>query len=443
MTSHRALVFAAPPMPAARSVFLLLLAACAAPQVTPTRNTEPVSEAVTAPADGSNEELARAWEPEPGKPVTAPQRPPSEPAAADRALAFKDALAQGNAALKSKRLDDARAAASLAVKEATTLDGAARAQAGQLSFRVENTADAALAWRASCGPEKAESCRASALAALKSLGRQDKNTARLARELADDETCAAKTERAPKPQPCEATASRRAEKRDDLWLVQKLALGRALREDDANRQAALLEKAETRCDLPQCATLRRKALSKLLQHARTKPDADAALGYALREIAVINAALPEHERRWQRTTTLEQTCAAYDKAHGVGACRAHEKKTLGYWTFRDWSREAAGTGLSTEQVRAVNEHFSPLLQECLGEQARRMTPPDAAKFDVRWVVFNDGRVGEAHLRRDLDDSLLAKCLRTQFSGWRYPRYDGEFQNVEQSFTVTAVERRTR
>ena len=115
---------------------------------------------------------------------------------------------------------------------------------------------------------------------------------------------------------------------------------------------------------------------------------------------------------------------------------------LGRWTFHDYSREPAGQGLSADQVRTVNEHFAPLVQECLAEQARRMTPPDAQRFEVRWVVFNDGRVGEAHLRKDMDEWPLAKCLRAQFNAWRYPRYEGEYQHVEQSFTVTAVERRS-
>ena len=138
---------------------------------------------------------------------------------------------------------------------------------------------------------------------------------------------------------------------------------------------------------------------------------------------------------------LDQTCVSYDTAHSSGSCRALERKVLGRWTFHDFSKEQGRDGLSADQVRMVNEHFAPLLQECLAEQARRMTPPDAQRFDVRWVVFNDGRVGEVHLRKDLDESLLARCLRTQFNGWRYPRYEGEYQNVEQSFTVTAVERR--
>jgi hypothetical protein len=44
------------------------------------------------------------------------------------------------------------------------------------------------------------------------------------------------------------------------------------------------------------------------------------------------------------------------------------------------------------------------------------------------------------MKKEHDQSQLAKCLRAQFNGWRYPKYEGEYQNVEQSFTVTAVVR---
>jgi hypothetical protein len=94
-------------------------------------------------------------------------------------------------------------------------------------------------------------------------------------------------------------------------------------------------------------------------------------------------------------------------------------------------------------VRTVNEHYAPLLQECLSAQARRLKPPDAVRYEVRWMVFNDGRVGEVHFKNaNFDSSELGQCLRTQFETWRYPRYEGEWQHVEQAFTVTAVERRT-
>ena len=193
---------------------------------------------------------------------------------------------------------------------------------------------------------------------------------------------------------------------------------------------------------PQCAGLRRKALGKLLALARAKNDADGAVKLALREVAVIWPRLPEDERTWARTAMLDQTCVVLRhraRRRELPRPRAQDAGPLDLPRLQQGAR--AGEGLSADQVRVVNEHFAPLLQECLSEQARRMTPPDAQRFEVRWVVFNDGRVGEVHLRKELDESLLAKCLRAQFNGWRYPRYEGEYQNVEQSFTVTAVERR--
>ncbi len=409
----------------------------------------PAGEATQAPAAGGDD-LARAFDPEVEKVKPAKVRPVIA-APVDLALGFKAALSEGQAALKSKQLEAAREAAARAVKEAESLDGEARHQAGQLAFKVELAGgdaaaahDAATAWRLGCGPEKADSCRGAALTGLMTVSKlkgADKKWGKHARELQDAEVCAAKTERAPNPNPCEPTAIRLGLREKDLYLVQRVQLGQALREDSEGRQAALLEKAEGQCELVQCAAQRRKALGKLIAQARAKNDVDGAVKLSMREVAVISEGLPPEARTWTRTAMLDQTCVSYDTAHGAGSCRALERKVLGRWTFHDYSRDPAGQGLSADQVRMVNEHFAPLLQECLTDQAKRMTPPDAQRFEVRWVVFNDGRVGEAHLRRDYDETQLAKCLRAQFNGWRYPRYEGEYQNVEQSFTVTAVERR--
>jgi hypothetical protein len=137
---------------------------------------------------------------------------------------------------------------------------------------------------------------------------------------------------------------------------------------------------------------------------------------------------------------LDAACSRLDARAGAGACRALERQLSGGWTFRDYSLEHAGEGLTPERVRVVNEHYAPLLQACLTEQARRLTPPDAQTFELRWTVHNDGRVRDAHLQPDLDQLPLAKCLRAQFSSWRYPRFEGELQNIEQTFTVTANRR---
>jgi hypothetical protein len=426
-------------------VVLFLSCASAGPATT---KDAPVAQEQPPAAGG--DELSKAFEPEPEKPKAVIVRP-VEPAPVDLAAGFKAALAEGQSSLKSKQLDAARTAAKTAMKEAATLEGEARMQAGQLAFKVEQASvdpsaaeDAATAWRLACGPEKVEACRSAALAALVSVSKlkgADKKLHKKAKELQDAEVCAAKTERAGKPAPCESTAKNLAQRERDPFLAQKVLLGEALREDAEAKQVVLLERAEAHCDKPQCAGQRRKALGKLIALARAKNDADSAVKLALREVAIVASLLPEDGKAWARTGTLDQTCVSYDTAHGAGSCRALERKTLGRWTFHDFSKDQGGQGLTADQVRIVNEHFAPLLQECLAEQARRMTPPDAQRFEVHWVVFNDGRVGEVHLRKELDESAIAKCLRAQFNGWRYPRYEGEYQNVEQSFTVTAVERR--
>ena len=425
---------------------LSLTLACA----TTSQPVDTKPEADVVPDAGSDADLASAFEPQKEKAPVAPVRPPPLERV-DRAADFKSALADAQAALKAKRLDDARQAITRALTEAKKLDGEARFQAHSLSWKVSNgepdTAEqAARAWLDACGPEKLDACRAAALGALASAAKvrgADRKLIRQAQDLKDAETCSVKAEKLDKPAPCEAAAARTARAEKDDIIALRLQLATALREADADKQVRLLEKAEGACTTPQCSGLRRKALGKLIAHARKANDADQAVKLALREVALLMELAHEDDRRWVRTGTLDQTCVSYDTAHAVGACRLLEKKTLGQWTFHDYSKDSAGEGLSADTVRAVNEHFAPLLQECLAEQAKRMMPPDAQRFEVRWVVFNDGRVGEAHLRRDLDQTPLANCLRAQFVWWRYPRYEGEYQNVEQSFTVTASERRIR
>jgi hypothetical protein len=335
------------------------------------------------------------------------------------------------------------------VREAAKLDGEARFQANQLAFKVAQgdpalAEAAATAWRLACGPEKVDACRGAALNALASVAKTkgaDPKLLKQVKELQDAEVCAAKAEKGAPKNPCEPTAVRVSQRDDDTFIATRVLLGQALREDAEGRQVSLLEKTVRSCEKPQCARLRQKALGKLIAHARQKNDVDGAAKYALTEVKVLAGAMPEPLRVYARTPAVDQACVSYDTAHGAGSCRALEKQVLGFWTFHDYSKPPPSAGLTPDQVRTVNDHYAPLLQECLADQAKRMIPPDAQRFEVRWLVFNDGRVGEAHLRKDLDGWPLAKCLRAQFSAWRYPRYEGEYQHVQQSFTVTAVEKR--
>jgi hypothetical protein len=424
-------------------VLALFCAACATSNSSSQPATAPAKDPTAAP---SEDELSQAFDPEREKPKEEVKPPPPPP---DPAASFKAALAEAQAAFKAKDLDRARSQVSVAVKESAALDGEARFQAHQLAFKLAagdaTTAEAAAtAWRLACGPEKADACRGAALTALASVAKlkdADKQLGKQVKELQDAEVCAAKAEKGAPKNPCEPTAVRVSQRDGDAFISTRVLLGQALREDSEPRQVALLEKTVKSCDKPQCAGLRRKALGKLIAHARAKNDVDGAVKHALEEVKIIAAATPEPLRLYARTPMVDQTCVSYDTAHGAGSCRALEKQVVGFWTFHDYSKTPAGPALSADQVRMVNDHYAPLLQECLADQAKRMIPPDAQRFEVRWLVFNDGRVGEAHLRKDLDQWPLAKCLRAQFSAWRYPRYEGEFQHVQQSFTVTAVEKR--
>jgi hypothetical protein len=96
--------------------------------------------------------------------------------------------------------------------------------------------------------------------------------------------------------------------------------------------------------------------------------------------------------------------------------------------------------LAAEAVREVNAHFGVTLQECLTAEAARLRPPAQERYTVRWTVRNDGRVAELLIdKHDANDGPLASCLRSQMAVWRYPRYEGELQHVEQTFMVVARE----
>jgi hypothetical protein len=406
-----------------------------------------------APKD---DDLEKAWAPTPEP------KPPAEPSAdarveqppppADRRAGYRDAMAEAVSALQAKRLDDARTAADKACTEAASLTGDERAKAWALAFKVavtegapDRATDVVLAWRLACGPEGVDPCRAAAVRALGQVARlkgaDAKGLKALTKALQDADGCITAAERAGNGPACLAATEKTAAKHKDELLAARVLYAKALAEKSDAKKASLLAKAEAHCDAPSCAGLRRKALAKQVALALAANDLEAALKLTLRD-AELAVSLAEPEARlWARTPELDKLCVKYDAVNGAGACRRVEKQVTGGWTFRDFSKDKPGEGLTADQVKLVNEHYAPLAQECLAEQARRLIPPDAQRYEVSWTVQNDGRVREAHLRRDLDDTPLAKCLRKQFAPWRYPRFTGELQHVEQSFLVTAVERR--
>ena len=44
-------------------------------------------------------------------------------------------------------------------------------------------------------------------------------------------------------------------------------------------------------------------------------------------------------------------------------------------------------------------------------------------------------------KKDRQEGRLGQCLRDRFAVWRYPKYAGELQHVEQSFTISARSQR--
>jgi hypothetical protein len=416
-----------------RLVVCLLVSACAtAPAPTPTSSTAPT-------AQPHDTDLEVAWQSEAPPAGAGPViSVVDSPAAVDHRGPFRDALASAQAELAGKRFDDAREAVQLAHTTGATLPPDEREAAWPLALKVEQAAGdvararaVALAWRSAC---LSAPCRTRALTALGKLA----GFAPLAKKLFDAEACVTQGEKTGSVPPC---LNRSVDPTSDEVFAARMASVRAVGEKAAGRRVAALEHVVGSCTKATgCVAVQRAALAKLAAQALADEDLEGAVKAWVREGQAQASQVAPELRLWVRPSELDAVCVKYDAKAGAGACRKLEKQ-LGDWSFRDFSTTKVGQGLKPDVVRQVSDHYAPLLQECLTEQALRLGTPDAQRFEVRWTVHNDGRVRDAHLRRDLDDSPLGKCLRGQFAWWRYPRFEGEFQNVEQSFTVTATTRR--
>lgn len=309
-------------------------------------------------------------------------------------------------------------------------------------------------WLLACGSERADACRAAALAALGSVARAKSPEAAFARErlaqLTQADACLSKAEaaaRARAPSPACLDAANATYKRvGDRLMMARVRVARALSLSADARKApevvSQLQQVETDCDEGRCAPVRRRALRTLSSRLAKAGDVEGAARAMLSEMSVGTLLLPVERRPYARTAEVERSCAQLDAKQGPGACRRLEKATLGSYSFVDFSRDRAARGLTADRVRTVNEHFGVMLQECLTSEAERLAPPASEKYELRWMITNDGHVEQLHLgKKDQEASALADCLRQQFALWRYPRFDGEAQHVEQSFVVSARERR--
>ncbi len=398
-------------------------------------------------------ELAKAFEAEP--PAAAPvvtAKPP--PPLTDVRAAFRDALEAGQRAAAAKDVETARTSAARATKEAATLGVVERVKAAELSFKAEVSGgsaeaaqQAARTWLSTCGGDTVDACRTAAFNALLSTSKLAPDEAKALREEVMDlqkaDACFKASERARKLERCFGDSERLARKTKDELLLARMGLAKAAAAPEP-RQPALLQAVDQQCDQPACVLPRRRALARLIATARAEKRFEDAARFAFRDVQALSLTVADAEKAWVRPPETDAVCLLLDTQAGPGTCRKLERQVTGGWTFRDFSKERAKEGLSAEQVRVVNEHYAPLLQECLAAQAKRLRPPESARYEVRWMVFNDGRVGEVHFKEPgLESSELATCVRAQFETWRYPPYQGEWQHVEQSFTVSAVERRTQ
>jgi hypothetical protein len=251
--------------------------------------------------------------------------------------------------------------------------------------------------------------------------------------------CLIASEKSKRVLPCGVAAMAVSEEFGDEEATARFQVLRALENDEPEKKMSQLRRLQRTCSTSFCALGQAQVARKLVELAvQSKPE--WALAALVHEQAQWNAVAPLALRFWTRSANWNAACPVLERT-SPGQCRTIEKQKLESLTYVDFSLQNAGEGLGPNEVKTVNAHYGPTLDNCLSEQARRMSPPDSQAFQLNWIVGNDGLVKEAHLRKDLDETLLALCLRKQFALWRYPKFSGEFQNVEQTFTVTATQRR--
>lgn len=440
-------------------------AACASRQPLPPGNeleypegAEPSGGARNFEKAPSNEaELSAAFDPTPPpapKPTApAPAAPPPRDEREEARAAFRTVLADVRR-LVTARSPEAEAAVEQLVARAESLEPSAQQEAHALAFQeamgrkaTSSARRSAEAWLLSCGPDRPDRCRAKALSALASVARPR------AQELRTADRCLRQAEAAGRSgaavPPCLDEAITTYRRMRDKLMVARGQLARAMAtvRGDAGKLAegiAQLRRAERACEEERCVDVRQRALKSLSVAHQRQNDLPNAARAALQAMSVGAQRLPEERRLYARTADVDRLCAQLDAREGAGSCRKLERAELGSYTFRDFSQERARGGtLAPERVKQVNEHFAVAMQECLAAEAERLVPPAMVRYQIRWTITPDGRVDQVHLdRRDQDSGPFAQCLRKQFTVWRYPRYDGELQHVEQTFTLSARERRT-
>jgi hypothetical protein len=423
------------------------LAACAERQALPPGDELEFPEAAhhtVAPADTSkpadHEALAASFQPKAAAPDTPQEAYARALAAAQPRLAGEDALDSLAA------LDELRSLAKKAGPEAEQQLIEREVALRTAAKDATGAADAAERWLLSCGPDGVNACRAKALTAMSDAARGRSAAvirARVATIRGHDACMGRAMSTGPGALPaCFASALAFYQTEGDALMVRRGYIAR-IRAAGRFATPQLFVDGDKACTQDRCMAPTRRALRDAVQADLHTGDARQALLVALQEARVAFAALAPEQAVQARTELVERACAALDARDGTGSCRRLEHETVSHVAFKDFSRETLkGEGLPPQSIKEVNDAFGVMIQECLKGEADRLKPPESEHYGLSWVVRNDGRVGEVHLdKKDADEGLLAQCLRAQFALWRYPRYRGELQHVEQRFVVSAREHR--
>jgi hypothetical protein len=367
---------------------------------------------------------------------------------------FEQELAEGLKAVHEHRANDARGAAKAALAQARPLGPKEEQRAWVLGVRVatdqkdeQGLLKAVRGWLIACGPTGTDSCRRTAISALLSPAFQGGAHARLAAQAqlaTNTDACLQRAEAVarptPKPPACLNAALASYRRTRDRLMIARALHARALA-GRAGSPRVLLEKLKAvsrGCPEERCKALRARVLKEALPLFDQLQDAKGGATFALEQLKLETDRSPQDERRYARTREVEAACERLDSRDGGGACHRLEKALMGSYVFWDFSKEQVpGEGLPSEVVQRVSRQYEVLVNDCLKAEPRREhAAEDVTRYGLHWTVLNDGHVAELRMeRKDLESSPLAQCLREAFTTWRYPRYGGQLQHVDQEFTL--------
>ena len=399
-----------------------------------------------ANAFGPQREL-KVFEPE----HNVPSPPPLEDANAQLRATFEPDFDAAKKALESGAAAAAREQLMMLELSAFVLGGPERVRVNQLqraaALALNDRAslrELDAKWVAACGPVDVAACRH---AALEAMATSDKARAE---KIHAADACLDAAEKSPgKPAPaCLSAARALYQKADDSLMIARADLVTALALAADPKQARAAKKALTK--IGDSLDGRNGAVRQAAFDARAKLElaeghVDDAARSALQGAEAWASTLPLELRYWARTPMVDVACAAYDKAHGIDACRQLEKTVVGFYVFHDFSTEHLVDGqlISHQKLVAVNEHYGILIKDCLAAEILQIADKAAVSYLVNWLVITTGRVDNFHsVSSEQDQSRFVTCLREQFGYWRYPSHDGDPQRIQQGFSVKSTMRTT-